>query len=301
MEILDCIVIGAGPAGLTSSIYLKRASKNIILLEKGAPGGQVIKTNIVDNYPGLYHIEGTQLATNMFNQAVSLGVDYQYGEVKKIERQEKFYKITTDKSEYFSKKVIIATGRAPKMLGLPDEKELVGHGISYCATCDGYLYKDKIVGVVGGGNSALEEALYLGNICKKVYVFNRSKNMRADSILQKQLLKTKNIELIEDAVVTSTIKENNKLVQVIVNDDKKYDIACLFIFIGQVPTHFMVENLKMDSDYIVVDNKMATNLPGIYACGDIIKKDFYQISIAVGEGAVAALNVIKELKNENNN
>src|SRR5574344_2280347 len=301
MEIYDCIIIGAGPAGITASIYLKKANKNIVLLEKSAPGGQVIKTNIVDNYPGFLHTDGPTLATKMIEHATGLGVNYKYGDVTRIERVDDLYKVITNDSSYLTRKVIIATGRSPKALGLPNEDKLVGHGISYCATCDGFLYKDKIVGVVGAGNSAFEQAIYLSKICKFVYMFNRSDNIRADSSLQDEVSKISNIKIVSNSVVTDLLTNDNRLSKVIINKDTSYDIEGLFIFVGVVPTKFMIDNINIDNDYIVVNKNMATNLHGIYACGDIIKKDFYQISIAVGEGTVAALNVIKELKNENNN
>lgn len=296
MEIYDCIVVGAGPAGITASIYLKRANKNILLLEKGAPGGQVVKTNIIDNYPGFLHVDGPTLATKMIEHATTLGVNYKYGDVNHIEPSNELYKVVTNDNTYLTRKLIIATGRSPKSLGLPNEDKLIGHGISYCATCDGFLYKDKIVGVVGGGNSAFEQAVYLSKICKFVYMFNRSDNLRADAELQDEVRSKNNIKILNNSIISDVVVNENKLSKVIINNETSYEIEGLFIFIGEVPAKFMITGLNMEEDYIAVDKNMATNLPGVYACGDIIKKDFYQISIAVGEGTIAALNVVKELR-----
>lgn len=298
MSIFDCVIIGAGPAGITASIYLKRANKNIILLEKSSPGGQVVKTNIVENYPGFSKIDGPTLATNMINQAINMGVDYQYGNVLKVIKEDDNYKVITDKDSYITKTVIVATGRSPKTLGLKDEDKLLGHGVSYCATCDGYLYKDKDVAVVGAGNSSFEESLYLSKMCNHVYVINRSENIRADEELQSRFFNSPNMELIKNSNVTSLESVDGKLTSITLNDSRKLKVDGLFVFIGQVPTKFLIDHLDMDGDYIVVDKNMATSLPGIYACGDIIKKDYYQISIAVGEGAIAGLNIIKMLKNK---
>lgn len=296
MSVFDCVVIGAGPAGMTASIYLKRANKNIVLLEKSAPGGQILKTNVVENYLGFSSIDGPTLASNMYNQINNLGINYQYGNVMRIDKIDSNYKVITDNGEYITKKIIIATGRTPRQLGIENEEKLVGRGISYCATCDGFLYKDKIVAVVGGGNTAFEEAIYLSKLCKKVYVFNRSELYRAEDELQEELRKTPNIKVYNSSKITKIIGENNKLAKIEVNNNEVYEIAGLFVFIGQIPTKFMLQGIETINDYIVVDENMKTNLDGIYACGDIIKKDFYQISTAVGEGTIAALNIIKELK-----
>lgn len=296
MSVFDCVVIGAGPAGMTASIYLKRANKNIMLLEKSAPGGQILKTNIVENYLGFTSIDGPTLATNMYNQINSLKINYQYGNVMRIEKSNENYKIITDNGEFYTKKVIIATGRTPRQLGLENEEKLVGKGISYCATCDGFLYKNKIVAVVGGGNTAFEEAIYLSKICKEVYVFNRSELYRAEDKLQEELKKISNVKVFNNSKVTKIIEEKNKLDKIEINNETIYEVSGLFVFIGQVPTKFMIEGIETKDNYIIVDRNMKTNLEGIYACGDIIKKDFYQISTAVGDATVAALNIIKELK-----
>lgn len=296
MSVFDCVVIGAGPAGMTASIYLKRANKNIVLLEKSAPGGQILKTNIVENYLGFTSIDGPTLATNMYNQINSLKINYQYGNVMRIEKSNENYKIITDNGEFYTKKVIIATGRTPRQLGLENEEKLVGKGISYCATCDGFLYKNKIVAVVGGGNTAFEEAIYLSKICKEVYVFNRSELYRAEDKLQEELKKISNVKVFNNSKVTKIIEEKNKLDKIEINNETIYEVSGLFVFIGQVPTKFMIEGIETKDNYIIVDRNMKTNLEGIYACGDIIKKDFYQISTAVGDATVAALNIIKELK-----
>ena len=173
-KIYDCVVIGAGVAGMTAAIYLKRANIDFILLEKGVPGGQINKSSNIENYPGFKKVDGPTLAFNIYEQIEKLGVDYKYGDVKEVRDSENYKVVCTDKEEFVTKTVIIATGRRPRELGLANEKKLLGSGISYCAYCDGMLYKNKDVIIIGGGNSALEEALYIADIANKVYIVHRS-------------------------------------------------------------------------------------------------------------------------------
>lgn len=294
----DCIIIGAGVAGMTSAIYLKRSGISVAIFEKNYVGGQINKTYTIKNYPGFKEIDGPSLAITMAEQVKELNVPIIYEEVTNITDNVEYKKIETNKQKYTSRTVIIASGKKERHLNLENEKELIGRGISWCATCDGNFFKGMDVAVVGGGNTAMEDALYLSNICNKVYVINRSNTFRADSILLEQVQKKENVEIIRDKVVKKLIKQDNKLKGIFLNDGTKLEISGLFLAIGSDPVIEFLENIEieLDKNYIVVDNRMKTNIDGIYACGDIIKKDLYQIVTAAGEGAIAA-NTVKDYLN----
>lgn len=296
MVIYDTIVIGSGVAGMTAAMYLKRSNLNVLVLEKGAPGGQINRTAKIENYPGIKSIDGPSLSLNMMAQLKELNVETKYGDVVEIIDGD-IKTVKTDLDLYKTKTILIATGRNPRELGLEEEKTLTGRGISWCAICDGPLYKDKVVAVVGGGNSAFEEALYLSDIVKKLYLIHRRNEFRADQLLVEKLRNKGNVEFIIDANITKLNSENNKLTSIEVNHNR-LDVDCLFIYIGFEPAihQFKNLNLELDNDYIIVDSNMRTNIKGIYAAGDVIKKDFYQISTAVGEGATAALTIKKDLE-----
>lgn len=292
----DCIIVGAGIAGMSAAIYLKRANKNVLLIEKYIPGGQINKTANVENYPGFIKIDGPSLVMNVNDQITNLNIPLVYEEVIDL-KKEKTFVIKTNKNLYETSNVILATGRNSKKLGIENEEKYLGRGISYCALCDGNLFKNKEVVVIGGGNSALEESIYLSNICKKVTIINRSSKLRADKILHKRIEKLKNIEVIYDCIVNKINSDKDYIKSISTN---KGEINCegIFIYIGLVPelTFLNKINLKLNDDYIVVDKNMKTNIEGLYACGDIIKKDIYQIITAASEGAIAATNVIKNIK-----
>lgn len=296
----DCIIIGAGVAGMTSAIYLKRSGINVAIFEKNYVGGQINKTYTIKNYPGFREIDGPTLAITMAEQVKELNVPIIYEEVLNISDSGEYKEIETNKQKYICKAIIIASGKKERHLNLENEKELIGKGISWCATCDGNFFKGMDVAVVGGGNTAMEDALYLGNICNKVYVVNRSNTFRADSILLEQVQNKENIEIIRDKVVKKLIKKDEKLQGIFLNDGTKLEISGLFLAIGSDPVIEFLENIEieLDKNYIVVDNKMKTNIDGIYACGDIIKKDLYQIVTAAGEGATAANSVKDYLNNK---
>lgn len=299
-ETFDCIIIGAGVAGTTSSIYLKRWNFNILLLEKNMPGGIISNTSIIENYPGIKKIDGSTFAMNLYEQIKELDINYKYGNASEITQKNNLFIVNTDLGNYQTKSIIIATGRTPRKLNLENEDKLIGNGISYCATCDGLLYKDKEVCVVGGGNSALEESLYLSKICKKITIINRSSKLRADEILIEKVKNTANIEVMYNSNIIKLKEKQNKLTNIIIkkeNETKELLCRGLFIYIGFEPIIPNVPNLKLNDNYIVVDEKMQTNIDNICACGDIIKKDLYQIITAAGEGATAA-NTIKNNLNK---
>ena len=296
MVIYDSVVIGSGVAGMTAAIYLKRANLNILLLEKSAPGGQINRTASITNYPGIKEIDGPSLSLNMLEQLKSLDIETKYGNVLNITDGE-IKTIKTDLEEIKTKTVLIATGRNPKELGLEHEKQLTGRGVSWCAICDGPLYKDKTVAVVGGGNSAFEEALYLSTIVKKLYLIHRRDTFRADNILVEKLKEKENVEFILNATITKLNEKDNHLESIEVNN-KEIKVDGLFIYIGFKPETdiFNNLNLELDNGYIVTDKNMKTNIKGIYAAGDVIKKDYYQISTAIGEAATAALTIKRDLE-----
>lgn len=283
----DCIVIGAGIAGLTAAIYLKRAGKNVVIIEKSMPGGQILKTNSIKNYPGFIEIDGFSLIRKILDQIDNLEIQIIKEEVKEI----KNLKVVTDNNIYLTKNIIIATGRKPRILGLQNENELIGKGISFCASCDGNLFKNEKVAVVGGGNTAFEEALYLSNICSKVYLIHRSENYRAENYLINELKQKQNVFLMPNEIITKLNTKEGYL-ESIETDKNKYDIKALFVAIGQIPAVIKIENLETENGYIKVNNKMETNINGIYACGDCIKKDVYQLTTAAAEGTIAATTII---------
>lgn len=297
MKTYECVIIGAGVAGMTAAIYLKRAGISVLLLEKGVPGGQINKTSIIENYPGFKKIDGPTLAMNMLDQVQSLDIPYQYGNVLSIEVDGDYKIIKTDMETIMTSRIIIASGRKPRELGLSNEKKLLGSGISYCAYCDGMLYKNQDVVVIGGGNSALEEALYLADICKTVYIVHRRLEYRADDILVKKLEKYDNIKSCLGQNVIEILEKDNRVSGVRLSDNSIFPVTGVFIYIGQIPeTSFIEDLITLKDGYVMTNEHLETNIPGIYACGDVIKKELYQISTAIGEGALAGTNVVKSLK-----
>lgn len=293
----DCIIVGAGISGLTAAIYLKRANLNILIIEKYVVGGQINKTSNIENYPGFEKIDGPSLVMNVYEQINKLNIEIKYEEVLEIEK-ENIFKIKTESNEYTSSGIIIATGRTPNSLNLDNEKELLGKGISYCALCDGNFFKDKDVCVIGSGNSAFEESLYLSEICKSVKIIIRNSIPRASEILINQVNTKKNIDVMYNSVIEEIIEENNKLNSIKVNGN---NIKCdgLFIYIGSSPSLDFLKNMNINKEknYLIVDKDMRTNIDKLYACGDTIDKNVYQIITAASEGAIAAVSFVKDFKN----
>ncbi len=298
----DVIVIGMGPAGITSAIYLKRANLNCLVIEKNAPGGLLNKTSTVENYPGIIQITGPDLAYKFYEQLNAQQIPQKFEEVKEIIDVNDYKKVVTNKGEYTAKKIIIAIGREPKKLKNTNEERLEGKGISFCSLCDGTLYKNEEVSIIGGGNSALEEALYLSDICKKVTIINKSNSLKGDSILIDKVNDKENIEVINNSEVKEFHGKNDKLEYVTLKTDKEdkdlYVKAC-FIFIGYEPATKFLKNLDIldEKGYINVDETRRTKIKGIYAAGDIVKKEAYQIITASSDGAIAAVSCIKDLMN----
>ena len=296
----DCIVIGAGVSGMTAAIYLKRAGLDVLLLEKSAPGGQINQTSKIENYPGFLSVDGPTLAMNMFEQVQNLDISYQYGNVAKIRNREDLKEVITDQDTYLAKALIIATGRIPNKLNLEEENRFINRGVSWCALCDGSFYKNKVVGVIGSGNSALEEALYLSEICSKVIMMNRKDRYKGSAMLLEELKKKDNVEFIYHCVVQKLNEKDGHLGSITVKQDeniKEIKMEGLFEYIGYHPDTEILQDFNITSSdgYIIVDQNMKTNEKGIYACGDVIQKDVYQIATAIGEGAIAATQVQKDL------
>lgn len=282
----DCVVVGSGIAGMTAAIYLKRSNVNVLLLDNDAPGGLLNKISVIENYPGFNKISGPDLAYKIYEQVTNLGIEIRYGKVLDI----KDHVVKTDIEEITTNKVILAIGRkARKLDNTSDIKN-----ISYCALCDGNLYKDKTVAIVGYSNSAIEEAIYLSDICKKVIIIGRGSSFKGEDSLIDKIYDKKNIEVQLDCVIETLNKENNLLTEIVTNKGS-FKVDGMFVSIGYEPNTSFLNELEKDNGYIIVDNKMKTNIDYIYACGDIIKKDIYQLTTAVGEATIAAINVKKTI------
>lgn len=294
----NTVIIGSGVAGMTAAIYLKRAHKNICVLENGVPGGQITLTSSVKNYPGFKDISGADLALNIYNQVIDLGVEYKYKKATGIKLEEDRFIISTTDEEITCSNLIIATGRSPRKLEVKMEDKLVGNGISFCATCDSSLYKGKKVAVVGGGTSALEESIYLSKICSSVTLIHRRDTFTAPESLINDVKSTDNINIITNSVIKEFKMKDNKLSSVILEDhehsQKEIDVDGCFEYIGQVPNTDIFKELDIldDKGYVNVNNNYETKIPGLYAIGDCIKKDLYQVITACSDGATAANRII---------
>lgn len=305
--IYDAIIIGGGPAGLTAGIYLSRARMSTLLIEKALPGGQAILTEIIENYPGFPHgIAGPELMQKMEEQAVRFGLKIEYGEVEEVKIKEgKEDKVKINNKEYKTLTIVLASGAEASKLEVPGEEELRGRGVSYCATCDAPFFKDQKIVVVGGGDTAIEEALYLTKFVQEVTIIHRRDRLRATKILQERVFANKKINFAWDSVVTKILGKE-KVESVLVQNKKTYEekeISCqgVFVFVGNVPnSKFLNESIKLDlKGYILTDDNMMTSQDGIYACGDVRKKLLRQVVTACGEGATAAFvaqKYIEELK-----
>ena len=289
----DIIIVGAGPAGLTAAIYARRAQKNVLVLEALTYGGQIINTKDIENYPGYEHISGFDFATNLYNQAKNLGAQIKFEKVIDIKEKE----VITTKETYKTKTIILATGLENRKLELENEKELIGKGISYCATCDGNFYKNKEVAVVGGGNVALEDAIYLSDICKTVYLIHRNETFKAEQILVDKLKEKQNIKIILNSNVVK-LKSEETLKSIIIKTKEKeqeINVSALFIAVGKIPENGNFKKL-IETDqygYIITTENCHTNVEGIFAAGDNRVKQLRQLVTATSDGAIAATEAIK--------
>ena len=299
----DVIVIGAGPAGLTSSIYLRRSNKKVLVLEAVTYGGQIINTLDIENYPARPHVSGFDFANDLYNQAKELGAEIIFEKAININDNADYKEVITNKSAYKSKAVIIATGAENRKLGIDKEDELIGNGVSYCATCDGAFYKEKPVAVVGGGNVAIEDALYLSDTSSKVYLIHRRDTFRADKKDIDKLKEKTNVEFIYNSNVTGLIGDQKlEKIEVTNNngDKKEIEVSALFVAVGRVPEN---ENFSkiIDLDekgYVIAKEDCKTNKEGIFVAGDNRTKSLRQLVTAASDGAIAATNAIKYINNK---
>lgn len=288
-----CIIIGAGPAGMNAALYLKRAGIDVVLIEKEVPGGEMLKTNKIENYLGFESIDGGELALKMSKQIKDLGIKIIKDRVLNVTKSDKFI-VEMEKEKLEADYVIVATGRTPRKLGLRGEDELTGKGISYCAVCDGAFYRGKEVAVIGGGDAALTEALYLADLCAKVYVVVR-RDLRASEVLQSRVKSKENIIVLKNVNV-SKLDYDERLSSIILDDGKTLPVSGMFIAIGGTPQLSFLDDLDvmMKNGYIVTNDKMESSVKGLYGAGDVRYKDYYQIVTAVSDGAVAALSIKEE-------
>ena len=294
----DIVIVGAGPSGLTASIYARRSNKNVLVLESLTYGGQIVNTLDIENYPAENHISGVELANKMYNQALDLGAKIKFEKVIDVKNYDDYKEVITNKNTYKTKTIILSTGSDNRKLNIKGEDELLGKGISYCATCDGNFYKNKDVAVIGSGVTAVEDTIYLSDIVNKVYLINRSNDFKVDESLFQKLSKLNNVELILNSNITQingkdklesielTDKENNKI---------NLNIQGLFIAIGRVPENQNFAKLINldDKGYIIANENCHTNIDGIFASGDNRTKSLRQLVTATSDGAIAATEAIK--------
>ncbi len=299
----DIIIVGAGPAGLTSAIYARRANKHVLVLEAKSYGGQIINTLDIENYPANNHISGFDLATNMYEQAKELGTEIKFEKVVEIKNKVGYKEVITTSNKYKCKALILATGSENRKLGLSNEDDLIGKGVSYCATCDGAFYKDKIVAVVGGGNTALDDALYLTDICKKVYLIHRRDTFKGEESTLNKLKEKNNITFIYNSNITK-LNASDVLESIEVTDNegnkKLLEVSALFIAVGQIPENQNFAKLiKLDEKgYIIAKENCHTNKKGIFVAGDARTKDLRQLVTATSDGAVSATEAIKYINSK---
>ncbi|MDQ0430282.1 thioredoxin reductase (NADPH) [Planomicrobium stackebrandtii] len=294
--IYDVVIIGAGPAGMTAAVYTSRANLTTLMLERGIPGGQMANTEEIENYPGFDHILGPDLSTKMFEHAKKFGAEYAYGDVTEIIDGEEFKTIKAGSKEYKTRAIIVTTGAEYKKMGIPGENELGGRGVSYCAVCDGAFFKQKELVVVGGGDSAVEEGVYLTRFADKVTIVHRRDELRAQKILQDRAFANDKIDFIWSHTVKEIHDDGNgkvgSVTLVSTDDDKEREFNAdgVFIYIGMLPLTkpFAELGILNDDGYIVTNEKMETNVPGIYAAGDVREKTLRQVVTATGDGSIAA-------------
>ena len=301
----DTIIIGAGPAGMTAALYAARSNLKVALIEGGLPGGQMNNTSDIENYPGYANISGPELAEKMFEPLENLGVEHLYGFVENIEDHGDVKKVITDNEEFETRTVIVATGSKHRLLGVPGEEELNSRGVSYCAVCDGAFFRDQDLLVVGGGDSAVEEAIFLTQFAKSVTIVHRRDELRAQKVLQDRAFANEKINFIWDSVVKE-IKGENRVESVVIENVKtnqvtEHAFGGVFIYVGLDPVSDFTKDLQIqdESGWIVTDDHMKTRVAGVFAVGDVRQKDLLQVSSAVGDGAIAGQEAYKYITEHN--
>jgi len=305
-KIYDLIIIGAGPAGMTAAVYASRANLSTLMIERGVPGGQMANTEEVENYPGYDSILGPELSNKMFEHAKKFGAEYAYGDIKEIVDGEEYKTLKAGSKEYKTRAIIIATGAEYKKIGVPGEKELGGRGVSYCAVCDGAFFKNKELVVVGGGDSAVEEGVYLTRFASKVTIVHRRDQLRAQKILQDRAFANEKVDFIWNHTVKEINEKDGKVGSVTLvstedGSEREFKADGVFIYIGLVPLTKPFESLGIvnETGYIETNDDMETKVSGIFAAGDVREKTLRQIVTATGDGSIAAQSAqhyIEELK-----
>nr|WGD68452.1 thioredoxin-disulfide reductase [Bacillus velezensis] len=297
-KIYDVIIIGAGPAGMTAAVYTSRANLSTLMIERGIPGGQMANTEDVENYPGFESILYPELSNKMFEHAKKFGAEYAYGDIKEIVDGKEYKTVKAGSKEYKARAIVISAGAEYKKIGVPGEKELGGRGVSYCAVCDGAFFKNKELVVVGGGDSAVEEGVYLTRFASKVTIVHRRDKLRAQSILQARAFDNEKIDFKWNKTVKEIHEENGKvgrltLVDTVTGEEEEFKADGVFIYIGMLPLSKPFENLGITNEegYIETNAQMETKVPGIFAAGDIREKTLRQIVTATGDGSIAAQSV----------
>lgn len=302
-RLYDVIIAGAGPAGMTAAVYASRANLDTLMIERGVPGGQMADTEDIENYPGYDSILGADLSNKMFEHSKKFGAEYAYGDIKDVEDHGDYKIVIAGDKKYKTKALIIATGAQYRKLGIEGEEELTGRGVSYCAVCDGAFFRDRELVVIGGGDSAVEEGMYLTRFAKKVTIIHRRDTLRAQKILQQRAFDNEKMDFIWDTVVEKINGENGKVSSVSLHNTKtneKYDLPIdgVFVYIGMDPLGEPFKSLGIvDEDgYIPSNENMETKVPGVYSAGDIRVKDLRQIVTATGDGSIAAETAIKYIE-----
>ena len=295
----DTLIIGAGPAGMTAALYAARSNLKVALLEAGIPGGQMNNTSDIENYPGYANISGPELAEKMFEPLEALGVEHLFGRAANIVDQGSYKEITTDDGLLQAKTVIIATGSNHRLLGIPGEEELNSRGVSYCAVCDGAFFRDEDLMVVGGGDSAVEEAIFLTQFAKSVTIVHRRDALRAQKVLQDRAFANEKIHFAWNTVVEE-IKGDNRVTSLVLKDVQTGEVreqaaGGVFIYVGLNPVSDFAKDLGIldDQGWVITDDHMKTSVPGVFAVGDVRQKDLRQVTTAVGDGAVAGQEAYK--------
>ena len=300
MNIYDTIIIGGGPAGLCAAIYLLRANKNVLLFESETLGGAITKSDIVENYPGISEISGLELGSNMASQAKNLGLEIIMQKVLAINKEKDIFSVSVKNNKYYAKTIVYATCTRPRMLDCKGAESFIGKGISTCATCDGFFFKNKSVLVVGGGNTALTDALYLSNICSHVYVSYRRDNLRGEPLKIKRLKSKENVTILYNSIVKEIIgRDVIEKVSLTVDDTpKEINVSGVFVAIGSIPNTELIKDLvTLDQNgYALSNYQLETTVPGLYVAGDVREKNVRQLTTAVSDGTIVSKEILDYLE-----
>ena len=300
MKKYDILIIGSGPAGMSAATYAVRGNLKVAMMDRSAPGGKMVKTAVVDNFIGFPMVTGPDLSFKMYEHTQNLGVEYLYGDVVDLKKTtDNWFYVDAKENSVLAKCVVVATGTIERKIGIPNESEYYGRGVSYCAVCDAALYKDRPVVVIGGGNAAAEESVYLTKFCSVVYLVHRRYEFRATKVAVEDLYSNKKIKMFLNYVATEVLVDGSQVTGLKIKEKEKgaieqLKVDCVFPFIGQDPvSKFLSQwNILNDTNFVLVNDKMQTSVSGLIACGDVIHKNLRQIANAVGEGAIAGQNAV---------